>query len=145
MGKEDRKAQAHPQGLWALGRSLDFTLRALVSYGWVRRKGDHSSPPHLLPSGMNFNADPSSTCHSLPQKQVRGGHLRTGLTQTDRAGRGLCSQILLLSRRNRKCSRADPALRLPNQAACSRQKGGAPSGWSTVMGAGTKKKMGFCH
>lgn len=28
-------------------------------------------------------------------------------------------------------------------AACSRQKGGAPSGWSTVMGAGTKKKMGF--
>lgn len=54
------------------------------------------------------------------------GHLRTGIRYTDRAGQGPHPQVLLLGRRNRKCSREGTALRLSNQAGCSRGKGGAP-------------------
>lgn len=33
LGKEDGRPQAYPQALWALGRSLGFTLRALMGRG----------------------------------------------------------------------------------------------------------------
>lgn len=72
------------------------------------------------------------------------GHLRTGIRHIERAGQGPQPHILLLGRRNRKCSREGTALRLSNQAGCSREKGGVHT-VDRYGGAGTRMRMGFCH
>lgn len=143
LGKEDRRAQVLPQALWALGQSLGFT----PSPGELGKGSEGGVAtfllPHLLAAPLARITDPSSTRPTLLWPQGSRGHRRARPTHTDTA-RPVPPDPAPWQDKEEVLKPDSPEAAQPSRH--QEREGRSPT-WleGRYGGAGTWKRMGFCH